>query len=61
MLSDEDMRVIRMYDVVHDEGIKARRSVFILDKDGVVTYANTHFSVQDLDDYEALMDALQAA
>ena len=61
MLSDEDMRVIRMYDVVHDEGIKARRSVFVLNRDGVITYANTHYSVRDLVDYEALMDALQEA
>jgi peroxiredoxin len=61
MLSDEEMRVIRMYGVVHDEGIKARRSVFVLNKDGVITYTNTHYNVHDLTDYEALMDALQEA
>jgi peroxiredoxin len=61
MLSDEEMRVIRMYGVVHDEGIKARRSVFVLNTEGVITYANTQYSVRDLVDYEALMDALTAA
>jgi peroxiredoxin len=61
MLSDVDMRVIRRYGVVHDKGDRARRSVFVLNRDGVVVYTNTRYNVHEPADFEALMKAIEAA
>lgn len=59
MLSDVEGRVIRRYGVGKPEGNGARRSLFVLDRDGRILHANPQYSVSDPDQYEAIFEALR--
>ncbi len=59
MLSDPEGRAIRLYGVSKPEGNGARRSVFVLDRDGTILLANTQYSVSDPKQYEAIFEALR--
>jgi len=59
MLSDEEGRVIRLYGVGKPEGKGARRSIFVVDRDGRILHANTRYSVSEPKHYQAILDALR--
>jgi peroxiredoxin len=59
MLSDAAGEVIRLYGVSKDAGPGARRSVFVLDRDGRIVYVNTEFSASEPKHYEAVLEALR--
>ncbi len=59
MLSDTEGRVIQMYGVGKETGPGARRSIFVLDREGRVVHANTQYSVSDYKQYDAILQALR--
>ncbi len=59
MLSDTSGEVIRMYGVAKGAGPGAKRSVFVLDRNGRITYENTQFSANQPAHYQAVLQALQ--
>ena len=61
MLSDEDGRVIRLYGVAKEEGIRARRSVFVLDTAGRIVHVNPKYEVANPMHYKEVLDALRQA
>ncbi|HEU4568982.1 MAG TPA: peroxiredoxin [Gemmatimonadales bacterium] len=59
LLSDPDLRVARLYGSAGDQG-RARRTVYVLDRDGKVTYRDLHFGALDPKSYDALQQAVAA-
>ena len=59
MLSDTTGEVIRLYGVAKDQGPGAKRSVFVLDRDGRIIHANTEYSVSTPEHYEAILEVLK--
>ena len=60
LLSDPDMRISRMYGSNGDQGYD-RRTVYVVGKDGKVTYRNLHFGALDPKAYSDLQAAVAAA
>ena len=60
LLSDADLRVARLYGSAGDQG-SARRTVYVIGKDGKVAYRNLRFGALDPKAYEALQNAVAAA
>jgi len=58
LLSDADRRVIEMYGVLNDKGTGARRSIFVVGRDGVVHYVNPRYQVNEPSHLEAIFHAL---
>jgi peroxiredoxin len=58
LLSDPDLTVARLYEVVSEDGRKARRAVFVIDQNGdilrALPYYNPANSEQFLEIFEAL-------
>ena len=67
LLSDYEHEVAEAYDVAYDTflpdkklfmGGVAKRSAFIVDKDGVIQYAESHEDPHDLPDFSAIKAVL---
>ena len=64
LLSDFNRQAARAYDAIYDqllgfEGV-AKRAAFVVDKEGVVRYAEVLESAGDLPNFEAIEEALSA-
>ena len=59
LLSDHDHRVARMYDSYMEQAGFNKRTVYLIDKDGVVRYVNLAFKAGDKKDYDALRAELE--
>ena len=59
LLSDHDHRVARMYDSFMEQYGFNKRTVYLIDKEGVVRYVNLAFKAGDKKDYDALRAELE--
>jgi peroxiredoxin len=59
LLSDHDHRVARMYDSFMEQAGFNKRTVYLIDKEGVVRYVNLAFKAGDKADYDALRAELE--
>jgi peroxiredoxin len=59
LLSDHDHRVARMYDSYMEGAGFNKRTIYLIDKDGVVRYVNLAFKAGDKKDYDALRAELE--
>ncbi|HWS90654.1 MAG TPA: peroxiredoxin [Pyrinomonadaceae bacterium] len=59
LLSDHDHRVARAYDSFNEQYGFNKRTVYLIDKDGVVRYVNPAFKANDKKDYVALRAELE--
>lgn len=59
LLSDHDHHVARMYDSYMEQVGFNKRTVYLIDKDGVVRYVNLAFKAGDKKDYDALRAELE--
>ena len=64
LLSDFNKEVSRAYDALYEEfvlGLKgvSKRSAFVIDKNGVIQYAEVLESAGDLPDFEAIKNSLE--
>jgi peroxiredoxin len=50
--------VSRLYDVVNDNGNGCRRSIFVIDRDGVIRYATRAYKVNEETQTKELLDIL---
>lgn len=64
ILSDFNKEVAGAYDVLYDEllgyGGVAKRSAFVIDEEGKITYSWSSDVPQDLPDFEAIQEALKS-
>lgn len=60
LLADTDLRVAKLYGSASDQGY-ARRTVYVIGKDGKVTYRNLRFGALDPKAYDELQQAVTAA
>lgn len=65
LLSDFNKEVAAKYDTLYEVFVKgfkgvAKRSAFVIDKDGIVRYAEVLASAADLPDFDAVKEALGA-
>jgi alkyl hydroperoxide reductase subunit AhpC len=58
LVSDWQRQTIKDYLVYNEKGGVAIRSVFIVNKEGVITYINTSFKADKKEDYEAVFSEL---
>jgi peroxiredoxin len=59
LLSDHDHRVARQYDSYMEQYGFNKRTVYLIDKEGVVRYVNLAFKAGDKKDYDALRAELE--
>lgn len=59
LLSDHDHKVAKAYDSYMEQYGLNKRTIFIIDKDGVVRYSNLAFKAGDKKDYDALRAELE--
>jgi peroxiredoxin len=59
LASDWQRQTIKDYKVYNEKGGVAIRSVFVVNRDGVITYTNTSFKADKKEDYEAVFSELQ--
>jgi len=57
-LSDENLEVSKLYDVVNDRGNGCRRSVFIIDSQGIIRDVNRAYQVNEETQTRQLLDKL---
>lgn len=60
LLSDWHKNTVKSYHVFNEKGGTANRSVFVVNKDGIITYLNTSFKADKVEDYEAVFKELEA-
>lgn len=58
LVSDENLEAARKYDVVSDDGKRARRAVFVIDKGGRILHSEPWFQPGNPTQYEELFRAL---
>jgi peroxiredoxin Q/BCP len=58
LLSDHDHKVAKMYDSYMEERGYNKRTVFLIDKDGIVRFVNLAFKAGDKADYDAIRTEL---
>ncbi len=58
LLSDHDHKVARLYDSYMENAGYNKRTVFLIDKEGVVRYVNLDFKAGDANDYSRLREEL---
>jgi len=58
LLSDHDHKIARLYGSFNEEVGYNKRTVFLIDKDGVVRYSNLEFKAGDAKDYNSLREEL---
>lgn len=61
LLSDHSHTVARLYGSFNEKSLYNRRTVFVVNREGKIVYANLSYSVADLQDFEKLRAALTAA
>ena len=54
LLSDHDHKVAKMYDSYMEERGYNKRTIYLIDKDGIVRYVNLAFKAGDKADYDAI-------
>jgi peroxiredoxin len=54
LASDWQRQTIKDYKVYSEKGGVAVRSVFVVNRDGLITYTNTTFKADKKEDYEAV-------
>ena len=59
LLSDHDHKVARAYDSYMEQYGLNKRTVFVIDKDGIVRYSNLAFKAGEKKDYDALRAELE--
>lgn len=59
LLSDLECQVIRAYGVLNDKGTGARRSLFVIGRDGLIYHANSRYELAKVEQYEAAVAALR--
>jgi peroxiredoxin len=59
LLSDWFKQTVKSYGVFNEKGETAIRSVFVVDKAGVITYINTSFKADKQEDYQAVFSELE--
>jgi peroxiredoxin Q/BCP len=58
LLSDHDHKIARLYGSFNEAAGYNKRTVFLIDKDGVVRYVNLDFKAGDMNDYARLKEEL---
>ena len=58
LLSDHDHKIARLYGSFNEENGYNKRTVFLIDKAGVVRYSNLDFKAGDINDYNRLREEL---
>ncbi|HYG80246.1 MAG TPA: peroxiredoxin [Pyrinomonadaceae bacterium] len=58
LLSDHDHKVARLYDSYNEGAGYNKRTVYLIDKEGVVRYVNLEFKAGDMNDYKRLREEL---
>jgi peroxiredoxin Q/BCP len=58
LLSDHDHKVARLYGSFNEAAGYNKRTIFLIDKDGVVRYSNLDFKAGDINDYNRLREEL---
>jgi peroxiredoxin len=58
LLSDHDHKVARLYGSFNEAFGYNKRTVFLIDKDGLVRYSNLDFKAGDINDYNRLREEL---
>jgi peroxiredoxin len=53
--------VAKLYNSYNEKSMYNRRAVFVVDKQGKISYSNLVYSVADLKDFEKLKSALVGA
>jgi peroxiredoxin len=61
MLADFNKEMLRSWGILDEQTGRPVRSVFVIDKDGVVRHKNTSFNASEPAQYEAAIKALEAA
>jgi peroxiredoxin len=59
LASDWQRQTIKDYKVYNEKGGVAVRSVFVVNRDGLITYTNTTFKADKKEDYEAVFLELE--
>ena len=59
LLADWHKQTVKDYKVFNDKGENAIRSVFVLNKEGIITYINTSFKADKKEDYETVFNELE--
>lgn len=59
LLSDWHKQTVKSYNVFNEKGETAIRSVFVVDKEGIINYINTSFKADKKEDYEAVFSELE--
>jgi peroxiredoxin len=59
LLSDWHRQTIKNYGVFNEKGEVAIRSVFVVNRDGIISYINTSFKADKKEDYEAVFSELE--
>ena len=57
-LSDENLDVSRLYDVVNDRGNGCRRSIFVIDREGIIRDATRGYQVNEATQTQELLAKL---
>ena len=61
LLSDHSHAVARLYGSLNEKSLYNRRTVFVINRQGKIAYANLTYSVADQQDFDKLRAALTAA
>jgi peroxiredoxin len=59
LVSDWHKQTTKDYKVFNEKGEVASRSVFVINKDGVISYLNTSFKADKKEDYETVFSELK--
>jgi peroxiredoxin len=59
-LADFNKKTIQAYGILNEENGAPKRSVFVIDRQGVVRYKNTSFNASEPAQYEEAIKALEA-
>lgn len=59
LLSDWHKQTVKSYNILNEKGEVAIRSVFVVNKDGVINYINTSFKADKQEDYDAVFLELE--
>jgi peroxiredoxin len=59
LLADWHKQTVKDYKVFNEKGGTAIRSVFVVNKAGIITYINTSFKADKKEDYEEVFSELE--
>ncbi|OLS41007.1 hypothetical protein BTR25_06695 [Bacillus sp. MRMR6] len=59
LVSDWHRQTIKDYKVFNEKGAVAARSVFLVNKEGLISYTNTSFKADKKEDYDAVFSELE--